>query len=378
LTLPALLGSIVTDYTMRTVAAGSLALGLVSGALGSFAVLRRQSLLGDAISHAALPGVAVAFLLTRSKEPIVLLLGAGVAGWLGMLAVLAVTNTTRLKQDSALGIVLSVFFGLGLVLLTFIQKIPTASQSGLDKFLFGQAATLLERDVVTIATAGGLAVVAMLLLWKELKVLSFDPDFAATVGLPARGLEVFLTLLLVTAIVIGLQAVGVVLMSAMVVAPAAAARQWTDRLGRMVALSAFFGGTAGVVGTILSGTSQRLPTGPLIVLVAGSFVILSLLFAPARGILWRWLRHVRSRRHVHADSVLVDLFALARQHGLPGRAHAEASLRAMRPWRGAVGASLKQLAAEGYVRRQGEGWVLTPAGWDEASGLVSGLTEVEP
>jgi len=366
------------DYTLRTVALGSLALGAVSGALGSFAVLRRQSLLGDAISHSALPGVALAFLLTGSKDPLVLLVGAGAAGWIGMLAVLAVTNTTRVKSDSALGIVLSVFFGLGLVLLTFIQKIPTAAQSGLDKFLFGQAATLLERDVATIAIVGGSALLVMLLLWKELKVLSFDRDFGASIGLPIRAIEVVFALLLVTAIVIGLQSVGVVLMSAMVVAPAAAARQWTDRLGRMVLISATFGALAGVAGTVVSGTSQRLPTGPLIVLVAGALVVVSLFLAPARGLVWRWIRHARARRHVHADSVLVDLFALARQHGASGHAHLEASIEAMRPWRGSVARSLRQLAERGFVRRHNGGWILTPAGWDEASGLASRFAQVEP
>src|SRR5688572_19802294 len=149
-----LLRDLFFDYTLRTVALGSATLGIVSGALGSYAVLRKQSLLGDAMSHAALPGVVLAFLLTRSKEPVVLILGALVAGWVGTLALLAITRSTRLKDDSALGLVLSVFFGFGLMLLTFVQKLPDASQAGLDKFLFGQAATLLESDVVIMAGIG--------------------------------------------------------------------------------------------------------------------------------------------------------------------------------------------------------------------------------
>jgi manganese/zinc/iron transport system permease protein len=285
-----LLQSLLFDYTLRTVAAGSAVLGIVSGALGAFAVLRRQALLGDAISHAALPGVVLAFLLTRSKAPLILLAGAGIAGWLGILWVTSITRDTRIKADSALGLVLSVFFGLGLMLLTFTQRLPDARQAGLDTFLFGQAATLLERDVLIMAGLGGAALLLMALFWKEFKLLSFDRDFGISLGLPARGLDTLLISLLVVAIVIGLQAVGVVLMSAMIVAPAAAARQWTDRLGHMVLLSSIFGALAGISGTLISGAASGLSTGPTIVLCASAIVLVSLLFSPHRGLLARWLR----------------------------------------------------------------------------------------
>lgn len=287
----ALLHDLIFDYTLRTVALGSAVLGIVSGALGAYAVLRKQSLVGDTISHAALPGVALAFLLTQSKAPLVLMIGAGIAGWLATLFVLHVTSNTRIKTDSALGIALSVFFGFGLVLLTFIQRhVPTAAQAGLDKFLFGQAATLLIGDVVTMASVGAVALGLMLLFWKEFKLASFDPEFGASLGFPIRLLDVLLTTLLVVAIVIGLQTVGVVLMSAMVVAPAAAARQWTDRLGTMIGLSALFGALAGVSGAAISSVVQRLPTGPTIVLCISAIVAISLLFAPNRGLVWAALR----------------------------------------------------------------------------------------
>ncbi|MDI3340777.1 MAG: iron chelate uptake ABC transporter family permease subunit [Sphaerobacter sp.] len=299
--LPELFHDLLFDYTLRTVALGAAILGCVSGTLGSYAVLRRQSLLGDAISHAALPGIALAFLLTGSKAPLVLVLGAAAAGWLGTLLVMGVVRTTRVKFDSALGIILSVFFGVGLVLLTFIQKRPDATQAGLDRFLFGQAATLLAHDVVTMAALGGLALLTMLLFWKELKLLSFDPEFGSTLGFPIRALDVLLTTLLVVAIVVGLQTVGVVLMSALVVAPAAAARQWTNRLGVMVALAGSFGALAGVSGAVLSSSAARLPTGPLIVLCASALVLLSLCLAPNRGIVWNALRQRRNRRRLQVD-----------------------------------------------------------------------------
>lgn len=358
---------IFSDYTLRSVALGAAVLGVANGALGSFAVLRRESLLGDAISHAALPGIALAFLLTGSRTSLVLLLGAAVAGWIGTLWVVGIVRNSRIKQDSALGLVLSVFFGFGLVLLTWIQRIPTASQAGLDKFLFGQAATLLKRDVQTIAVLGGVALVLLAVFWKEFKLLSFDREFGASLGFPARALDILLTTLLVVAIVIGLQTVGVVLMSAMVVAPAAAARQWTDRLGVMVVISALFGALAGGAGALVSGAAARLPTGPTIVLCLTGIVAVSLLLAPNRGLVWGWVRERGSRRKLRMDAVLEDLRILAMQHEGEERAHPIEVLRTMAVGHGGVDRSLQALEERGLARRTESGdWSITDRGMEQA------------
>lgn len=260
------------NYTLRTVSLGAAALGAVSGALGTFAVLRRQSLVGDAVSHAALPGIMMAFIVMQSKTPLALVVGAAVAGWIGTLVVQMIVRNSRVPFDSALGLVLSVFFGFGLMLWTWLRQRPDARQAGLDKYLFGQAATMLADDVRTMIVLGAAAIGVLLLLWKEFKLLSFDPDFAASLGFPNRWLDAALTGLLVVAVVLGLQCVGVVLMSALIVAPAAAARQWTDRLGIMVMLAAIFGSASGFAGTLLSD-AWNVPTGPTIVLVATGFVL---------------------------------------------------------------------------------------------------------
>ena len=352
-----------TDYTLRTVALGAAALGATSGALGSYAVLRKQSLLGDAISHAALPGIALAFLLTGSKAPLVLVLGAAVAGWVGTLVVMKIVSATRVKEDSALGIVLAVFFGAGLVLLTVIQKRPDASQAGLDRFLFGQAATLLWRDVVMIATLGALALGVAALFWKEFKVLAFDPDYGASLGLPIRGLDVLLTSVLVVAIVIGLQTVGVVLMSAMVVAPASAARQWTDRMGTMVLLAGGIGALAGVSGAVISSMSEHVPTGPTIVLCLTVLVLVSMAMAPNRGLVWAAVRQARNRRTLHMHAVLANLNELAVQHGGAHHGHATAVLEAAHP---GARHELEELEQRGWATRAGDDWSITPAGQAEA------------
>ena len=367
---------ITLDYTLRTVALGAAVLGLSSGALGTFAVLRGQSLLGDAISHAALPGVALAFLLTASKAPLVLVVGAALAGWVGTLCVMGIVSRSRVPYDAALGIVLSVFFGLGMVLLTYIQARPDASQAGLDTFLFGQAAALVGRDVVTMAGIGAVALVAMAVFWKEFKILLFDPDFAATQGFPVRALDVGLTTLLVVAIVIGLQTVGVVLMSALVVAPAAAARQWTDRLWGVVALAGLFGALSGAAGALLSSSVTRLPTGPTIVLVATALVIGSLAFAPSRGLVAAALRRVRNRSILRVAGTLEDLYTLALAHPDPHHPHPAATLRTMTTRPDAVEPTLGALRQQGLVEDRGDAWALTPRGLTEARRLARDRNEV--
>ncbi|MGI8649396.1 MAG: metal ABC transporter permease [Rubrobacter sp.] len=285
-----------TDYTLRNVALGTAILGVVSGVLGCFAVLRRQGLFGDALAHATLPGVCLAFLVFGSREPAVLLGGAAVTAVLGALLILAVTNGTRIKQDAALGIVLSVFFGIGTVLLTFIAGSGNASQSGIDRFIFGQAATIVQDDVVLMAVLGAVALVVVALCFKEFKLISFDPAFAASLGYPVGRVNVLLTGLIVVSIVIGIQTVGVILMAAMLITPAAAARQWTDRLSVMVVVSALFGAASGIVGATVSATGSGLPTGPIIVLVATGFFLLSLVFGARHGLLWSRLRSARNQR----------------------------------------------------------------------------------
>ncbi|WP_022836696.1 metal ABC transporter permease [Salisaeta longa] len=366
-----LLHELLFNYTLRTVALGAATLGIVGGGLGTYAVLRGQSLLGDAISHAALPGIALAFLLTGSKAPIVLMLGAGAAGVIATLAILGVTETTRVKYDSALALMLAVFFGFGLVLLTYIQRHAGASQAGLDAFLFGQAAALIERDVVTMALLGGTALLVMGLFWKEFKLLAFDRAFGASLGLPMRTLDILLTTLLVIAIVIGLQTVGVVLMSAVIIAPAAAARQWTDRLGVMTGLAATFGAVSGVGGAVASASIPNLPTGPTIVLWMGILVTVSLLGAPNRGLLWQWWRDRRNARRLRRETVLLDLYALALKHDDPTYAHAESVLDAMNAWAGRTHRALAQLEQEGFVARENaQRWRLTDAGARHARTLA--------
>lgn len=364
---------IFTDYTIRNVALGAFVLGIVSGTLSAFAVLRKQSLLGDAMSHAALPGIVIAFLLTGVRSLPVLLLGAIIAGWLGTLFMLLITSQTRIKQDAAQGVVLAVFFGFGMALLSWVLRQNNAQHAGLDSFLFGKAAATVADDVRVMALIGAGVLALIALFWKEFKLISFDPGYAATIGLPVGRLDVLLTTLIVVVVVVGLQMVGVVLMSAMLVAPGVAARQWTNRLGVMVILSAIFGAVAGVGGALISSFEAGLPTGPVIVLLISGIVVLSLLFASERGIVWEWVRRYRNARRLREAAVLEALYRMAMQHGDPYYPHSVASLRA-----GVVGQgvryTLTHLAQKGLVEQRDGGWALTSEGVAALRQLVPAMS----
>ena len=383
------------DYTLRTVALGGALLGIVSGVLGCFAVLRHQSLLGDALSHAALPGVAIAFLLA-GRDLGLLLVGAGVTSWLGVYFIRIVTNTTRIKQDAAMGIVLAAWFAAGIALLVYIQARPDASQAGLDTFIFGQAAAIVERDVRLIAVVGAASFVVLGLFWKEFKLITFDSEFAGANGFRVNILSMLLSTLIVVAIVLGLQLAGVVLMVGMLIASGIAARQWTNQLGQMVILSAVFGAFSGSAGAIVSAVDADIPTGPLIVVVAFLLVAISLSFAPGRGLVWALLRRGADRRRFAAQTIRQDLYHYAIDHGAKVFATASAAHLQMPESKAFVAASaahsqmpeltdieapetflfgvrgataklgLQQLQASGQAQRRDGAWILTPAGIEAA------------
>lgn len=284
------------DHTFRTVALGCSLLGMVSGILGCFAVLRKQSLLGDAVSHASLPGVCLAFLFTNVKETEVLLFGALITGVICIGLIQLIQNYTKIKFDSALALILSVFFGLGLVLLSYMNKLPGSNKSGLNKFIFGQASTFIERDVNVIFITGIILLIIIVLFWKEFKLVSFDSDFAKTLGFSSKKIEILISVLIVATVIIGIQAAGVILISAMLISPAVAARQWTDKLSVMVILSAIFGGISGFFGTLISISQENLPTGPIIVVIISLIVLFSILFSNKRGIIFKIIRNNQKRK----------------------------------------------------------------------------------
>ncbi|MDO3411009.1 iron chelate uptake ABC transporter family permease subunit [Saccharibacillus sp. CPCC 101409] len=294
--------SLWSDPNTRWILLGCTLLGLGSGVIGSFTFLRRESLLGDTLAHAALPGVCIAFMLTEVKSAGLFLAGALLAGVAAVLCVSAISRHTRIKPDAAMGIVLTFFFGVGTVMLTHIQHSGSGSQSGLDKYLFGQAAAMVTGDVYVLMGVSLLLIVLALLLFKEFKLISFDPGFARGIGLPVGLLEHVLLILTTVAVAAGIQAVGVVLVAALLITPAAAARYWTDRLPVMLAAAGVFGALSGTAGAAISTLGEGIPTGPVTVLAATLLFAVSLLLAPGRGLAARALRH-RGMRAAYARTV---------------------------------------------------------------------------
>jgi manganese/zinc/iron transport system permease protein len=359
------------DANVRFVTFGSILLAASSAVVGCFTVLRKRALVGDAVAHAVLPGVCLAFMLTGQKNPIVLLIGSFITGWLSLVVIDVITSKSRIKEDTAIGLVLSVFFGIGVLFLTSIQHSGNENQSGLDKFLFGSAAALVGQDLYTFGAVAVLLLLSVILLYKEFKLISFDLAYARTIGLPVRRLELLLTTLTVLAVVVGIQSVGVVLMSAMLITPAAAARFWTDRLGIMVVIAATMSAFCGAAGAFVSFTAPAMPTGPWIVMLLSFLAIFSFVMAPKKGLLARYLLQRRVRRQMMRENILKTLFLLGENTGNYQHSYSNQQIRDRRQLPLAkMQDGLKTLTAQDLVQKSPQGWALTEAGKKEAQRVV--------
>ena len=316
-----------SDPIALTVIAGVVILSAVAALVGCFTLLRKRALAGDAIAHAVLPGICLAFLITGEKSMLWFMGGAVLTGWMSLVAIDAITTRTRLKADAATGLVLSTFFGFGVVLLTVIQHSGAGNQSGIDRFLFGRAAAMTSDDVWLVGILAIVIVGIIALHFRRFSVLSFDPEFAASIGMRRSWLSFLLAMLTVAVVAIGIQAVGVVLMAALLVTPAAAARAWTERLSVMALMAIGIGALSGWLGAGVSTGMRGMPTGPWVVLVASALAGISFLFAPQRGLLSRWLRSRSFQRKVEEENLLKAFFSIGHDTGPESRG---VSLRTLR------------------------------------------------
>lgn len=299
-------------YNATLVTLGAALLGMAAGATGTFLFLGKRALVSDAISHATLPGVALAFVVMVAlggdgRALPGLLAGSALSAAVGLLCVSALTNRTRLSEDAAIGAVLSVFFGFGIVLLTVIQSMTAGRQAGLESFLLGSTAGMLWQDAVVIALGGAVVLLLVVALRRPMTMVAFDREFAAGSGMNVPLIELAMMGLALAITVVGLKIVGLILIVALLIIPAVAARFWTDRVGQVVLLAGVIGGVSGYAGAALSATAPALPTGPIIVLVAFALFALSLFAAPNRGVLAAVLRHRRFQSRVHVRQGLLAL-----------------------------------------------------------------------
>lgn len=320
------------DANTRLVLLGAALLGLAAGTVGSFAVLRRRALVGDALAHAALPGVCAAYFVVGDRSFPLFLLGALVFGLLGVGAISLIRAYTRIKEDAALGLVLSAFFGLGITLSDVIQRRSTGNRAGLETFIMGKAAGMVRQDVLMIGVCAAAAVGCTFVLFKEFKLLCFDRGFAASLGRPVAWLDLGLMGLIALCTVIGLPAVGAVLMAALLIIPAAAARFWTERLWVMVAVSAGIGMASGLIGVGASALGERLAAGPLVVLAAGSMFGVSALAAPRRGIIASAARRMLLERRIARQNLLRSMHELDEADHTSGGWHLMHELGLRRSW----------------------------------------------
>ncbi len=372
----------LSDKSVRMVLLGAILMGLNCGTMGSLIVTRRLSLFGDTLSHAVLPGVAMGFLWSQSKDSWAILAGATVAGFLGVALISLLKKTSRISQDSALGLVLSGFYALGIFMFTRIQKMEFGNQSGIDKYLFGQVVGLSSSDLWTMAFSFLLILMLSVLLYKELLVAGFDSEFARSIGLPVDFLQYALWLLLAFAVITSLQVVGVVLVSALLIIPAATASLITDKMRAMLIWSALLGCAAGAIGAFLSFLGNQLPTGPLIVLASTAFFLSTLFLHTQNGLFFKWLAARNRNQRIALENTLkavyqelesldfqkdiisVGQLAKRRRTSMP-QAHREAKALLAKQY-----ATLHSAKGEKSAPLKPTMLSLTPKGWGKACRIV--------
>ncbi len=363
------------DYNTRVVVLGVMALGAAAGLVGTFLLLRRRALTADALSHATLPGIAIAFMIMVAcggdgKTLLGLLFGAFVFGCIGVLGILGIRHTTRLKDDAAIGIVLSVLFGLGLCLLRIATELPTGSAAGLSGFIFGKAASMVASDAVTMGVVALSVAIVTTILRKEWTLLCFDEKFGAVQGWPILSLDIVLMVMVAVVTVIALQSVGLVLAVALLIIPAASARYWTSTLTSMLLAAALIGCLSGWLGAVVSALVPRMPTGPIIVLICGFWFLVSFIFGPRDGLFVRQLTRVRLNRRVALQHILRAMWEVC--EGENASVFSIDAVVQLRSWSNRkVLRLLKRSSRLQYVTYLAEGqWKLTDIGSAEAKRVV--------
>lgn len=369
-----------SGYNAALVAIGASLLGIAAGGTGTFIFLRKRALVSDAAAHATLPGICLAFMVMVAlggdgRSLAGLMVGSALSAAVGLVLVDWIARQTRLPEDAAIGAVLSVFFGFGIVLMTVIQTMTAGRQAGLETFLLGSTAGMLFNEAVTIAIAGAVAGVLLFLLHRRMTLVAFDPEFAATTGIDVRATDLATMGLVLVVTVIGLKVVGLVLIVAMLIIPAVAARFWTERVDRLVLIASVIGGVSGYTGAALSAAQPNIPTGAVIVLIAFGLFAISLLFAPARGVIASLVRHLRFQRKVHLRQ---GLLSIARSEPIFDGLTLKV-LRRSGHIRGDGVATLKGRAAAAKALRDEARWEVARDMHNEEVGSVrfDGLTAIE-
>ena len=358
------------DPIFLKVVVGTTLLASSSAVVGTFSYLKGQSLVGDAIAHALLPGVVLAFMLGDGKNPAYLILGALVSGLIAHYGIAFIQNRTKLKSDTAVSLVLSTFFGFGIMLMSVVQQRGQGQQAGLERYLLGKAAAITMLDVYTFSALALLLLLGVALFYKGFQLMTFNEDFAHAIGLPVGLIRVTFTVLTVLAVTIGIQTVGVVLMAALLITPAAAARAWTKSLPQMIVLAAVFSAISAVLGTLISSAITKMPTGPWIVIILGLIGFTSLFIAPEKGWLFKRKRALENRSKINRENIMKLMYRQEEKRGLGNKLTGPQilSIRAMRE--DALRVGLKDLKKRLWIIEHIDGFSLTDLGRVEGRRVV--------
>ena len=352
-----------SDPSIVSVVVGAILLTASSAVVGTFTFLKKKALVGDAVAHSVLPGICLAFILSGTKNPIWMILGAFLTGWISLVIIDHITTKSKIKEDTAIALILSVFFGIGILMITNIQHSGNPAQTGLDSFLFGKAAALVGQDLIVFGIVAVILIITVALFFKELKLIAFDSNYAKALGLPVKALDLLLTSLTVLAVVTGIQAVGVVLMAAMLITPAAAARFWTNDVFKMTLIAAILGGISGLSGAYVSYVAPAMPTGPWIVIIISVIAIVSFFIAPKRGIFARSIQQRKLQRLIMDENLLKELYHLGEKDEDPykGRTVDEIIEERFFPKK-KLKIALMRLKRQGFLEKKQGYWSYTEAG----------------
>lgn len=362
---------LLRDPNVLLVVVGTVLLGGSAALVGAFSFLRKQSLIGDAVAHSILPGVVLAFLISGSKNPLYLMFGALISGWLSILLIDIINNRTKLKMDTAIGVALSFFFGIGILLLTYAQHNASGNMSGLDQYLFGKAASMNSMDVKVFSIMSIVLFLIVVVFRRAFILISFDRDFALSKGLSVRFYELMLSTLTILAIALGIQAVGMILMAALIITPAASARQWTNKMSVFIGLTILFGMLAGYVGSFISFSAPQMPTGPWIVMALSFITLISVIFAPEKGLIARKSKKKRNQQKILIENILKSFFHLSEIDASsdPKRTVEEINVK-MQNDLARINKGLGILKRNELVVRAGDKWSLTSKGIAESRRIV--------
>ena len=356
------------DSSITWVVLGITLLGIGSAYVGTFSFLDKKALLGDAISHAVLPGICLGFILAGEKNPVYIVTGAFLSGALATFLSSWLKKNTKLSEDTIIATILSVFFGFGIVLLTGLQKSGNPEIAGLNSFIFGNAIGISETDLMIYGGLSLTIIVVLTLLLKEFRLMVFDPNYGKAIGFPMEAIRFLFNVLMILAVVIGIQAIGVVLMAALLITPGAAARFWTDRLNPLLILAASFSILSGILGTYISFVLPQMPTGPWVVVFLPLIALLSFMFSPKSGIVFRYFSRRNYLRKTHRDHLMKALYK-AKEENKNGLTIEE--IYELYPYQKVqIDQSIKDLLQEGFISKNQSLVILSTQGISDAMRIV--------